>query len=327
MTRMPRCIAIVLSIVVGALTVIQSRINGSLGFLLSDGLEAAWISFGVGLIAVGLCFCMSSRLRSTLPNVRAGLRPDANGHSVLRPWQLLGGLGGATFVAAQSQTVQYLGVAIFTVSIVAAQNASAIVADRLGLGPSGIQPVTARRAIAAGIATLGVFIAVYPQIGITGFSVAALVFALVAGALIAIQQAINARVAVTAGSPWTAGLANFIVGWAGLTFALGVEHLVTEQPLHSVPTPWAHPELWIGGLIGVGFIVGAAMAVPALGVLLFALLSISGQVGGALVSAVLFPQPQAPVTWWLLVGAAVTAGGVAVATLSRRSAQTSRVGG
>ena len=320
-THLPRSVAIPLSVCVGAATVVQSRINGHLGSLLSDGLEAAWVSFGVGLLVVVLIFCFSSTLRSTLPTLRSGLRKDSNGKSAIRPWQLLGGIGGATFVAAQSQTVQYLGVAVFTVSIVAAQNSSAIVVDRLGLGPAGVQFFTARRVIAAAIATLGVVIAVYPKIGITSFSITALAFALTAGALIAIQQAINGRVAVTAGSPWTAGLTNFVVGWLALTLALTIEHVVNGKPLHAIPAPWVHPELWIGGLIGIAFIVGAAMAVPTLGVLLFALLSIAGQVGGALLVDLVFPEPQAPITWWIVAGTAVTAGGVAVATLSKRRQQ------
>ncbi len=317
--HMPRRISLALSVGVGAATVVQSRINGRLGDLLDNGLLAAWLSFGVGLVALGLVFCCSSKLRSTLPRLRSGLRRDATGRSALRPWQLLGGIGGATFVAAQSQTVQYLGVAVFTVAIVAAQNVSAMIVDRIGLGPAGVQFVTARRVIAAGVATLGVVIAIYPRIGATSFSFLALLFALVAGAGIAVQQAINARVFVTAGSPWTAGLINFVVGWLALTLAVAIGHGVTQRQFHKLPAPWRHPDLWTGGLIGVAFIVGAAIAVATLGVLLFALLAIAGQVGAVLLIGILFPEPQAPVTWWVVVGTAVTALGVASATWNRNT--------
>ena len=46
-----------------------------------------------------------------------------------------GGLGGAMYVASQSITVATLGVALFTVCIVAGQTGNSLLVDRLGLGP------------------------------------------------------------------------------------------------------------------------------------------------------------------------------------------------
>ncbi len=314
---MPRPLAMVAAFTVGLLSVVQSRINGALGELLEDGLFAAWLSFTVGLLVVGVIVLAVPNQRATLAKVRSALQPDSTGHRQLRSWQLLGGLGGATFVAAQGATVQFLGVAIFTVAVVAGQNANSLVVDRLGLGPAGMQAFTWRRAIAALIATAGVAVAVSGRVSGTSFAVGALVFAFVAGALIAVQQAINGRVAASAGSPWTAGLANFTAGWLGLTLAVLIEHVLSGRGLTLPPSPLTHPVVWIGGLIGVAFIVVAASVVRTLGVLLFALLSIAGQVTGALVVELLYPAVNKPFSWTLVIGVLITGGAVALAAVGR----------
>lgn len=303
--------------IVGALTVGQSQINGELGQLMGDGVFAAWISFSVGLGCVLVVAIVLPSQRLALKRLRAALRPDPSNARALRPWMLLGGLGGATFVAAQGMTVQYLGVAIFTVAVVAAQNANSLVVDRVGLGPSGVQPITTQRIIAALVATVGVGIAVSSQLSGADFAVGPLILALVAGVLVAVQQAINGRVSGAAGSPWTAGLTNFTFGWLGLSLALLISHVVNPHGWAIPPVPWHSPVLWLGGFIGVAFIVVAAAVIHVLGVLLFALLSIAGQVSGALVVDFAFPQTGHPFSWTLVVGVLVTGVAVALAAVGR----------
>lgn len=300
------------SFAAAAATVAQSRINGELGVQLGNGIEAAWISFGVGLLAVGLVFLGRRSTRRSLSGVRASLRDG----SQLRPWHLLGGLGGASVVAAQSVTVQYLGVAIFTVAVVAGQTGNSLVVDAAGLGPHGASPISVRRVLAALLAIGGVGVAVSSRWDEADFAIWAVAFCVIAGCLIAIQQAINARVARAAGTPWTAGLVNFIVGFAGLSVVLVVFQLLTTTRFAALP--WDRPLLWVGGLIGVIFIVVAAAAVGPLGVLLFALLTIAGQITGALVLDVLFPAPGSSFSWMLVIGCLIVGAGVALASVSDR---------
>ena len=149
-----RATAMVAAVVVSALTVVQSRINGQLGKELDDGILAAWISFVIGLVAIVVIVVASKRHRKAVGVLRDAVRKKPGRGRLIAPWELLGGLGGATFVAAQSTTVQYLGVAVFTVAVVAAQNANSLVVDRVGLGPAGVQAITSRRVVAAIIATI-----------------------------------------------------------------------------------------------------------------------------------------------------------------------------
>lgn len=317
MSKTLRSLASVGAFVVGLLVVLQSRINGALGELLDDGLLAAWISFSVGLVIAVVIVLAIPRQRATLATLKQSLRPSAGGKPVLKHWHLLGGIGGATLVAAQGLTVQYLGVAIFTVGIVAGQNASSLVVDRVGLGPAGVQRATPRRIIAAIIATVGVAIAVASQSTGGSLQVMALILVLTAGAMVAVQQAINARVREAARSPWTAALVNFVVGWVALTLAVGLFHVLSQGGFDGPPAPWNQPVLWLGGIIGVTFIVVAAVAVPVLGVLLFGLLSIAGQITGALVVDLLFPTPGTAFSWTLVVGVLITGSAVVLAALKR----------
>ena len=315
-----RVTAMVAAVGVSALTVVQSRINGQLGKDLNDGFLAAWISFGLGLIVITVIVLSSSKHRAAIGVLRAATADKPGRGRLIHPWVLLGGIGGATFVAAQSTTVQYLGVAVFTVSVVAAQNANSLVVDRLGLGPAGVQAITSRRVIAAIIATFGVALAVSSRSGTGNFTFWALAFALFAGLLIAVQQALNGQVSATSGSPFVAALGNFIVGFAGLTIAVLAYQLLSPHEYGTLPSLLNEPWLYFGGLIGVLFIVVAASVVHTLGVLLFALLSVAGQMGGALLLDIVVHDPAQPVTWLLVVGVAITGAAVALAATAKKSA-------
>ena len=123
---------------VGGLTAIQSRANGSLADVLDSGLQAATISFCIGLLLTSIIVMSSAKLRLGVTRLRTAIRGRQIGH-----WELFGGFFGALFVLSQSLSVPVIGVALFSVALVSGQSASALIVDRLGLGPHGRQPVTA----------------------------------------------------------------------------------------------------------------------------------------------------------------------------------------
>ena len=129
----------------GLLLAVQSRINGALGARLGDGLETAVISFGVGLVGLVLWTACT-------PNARRGLRgvlQEVRSRGALRWWQCLGGVCGAYLVFSQGVSAGVLGLALFTVAVVAGQVISGLVVDRFGLGPAGPQRVTGARTVGA----------------------------------------------------------------------------------------------------------------------------------------------------------------------------------
>lgn len=309
--------ALALAFSVGALAAAQSRINGQLAIEVGDGLLAAVISFGSGLVLVLV-------ISLALPGPRRALRnalPEQLRSGGLRWWQLLGGLLGATFVAGQGLVVPLLGVALFTVLAVAGNTTSSMLTDRAGLGPGGRRPVTPRRVVAAIGTVLAVALAVSGRLSSGDLVLWAVVLALLAGAGTGVQPALNGQVAARTGEPLVATLGNFVVGTAGLLVALGIEHAVGHT-WRWPPAPWSSPILWLGGAIGAAFILSAAIVVRPLGVLLLSLLSTAGQLTGSLVSDLAFPTPGTVVGWQLVAGVVLTGAAVAFAAYRPRGALT-----
>jgi transporter family-2 protein len=296
---------------VGALTALQSRINGELASVTQSGLQAAVVSFGTGWVLLTVVLLASPSVRRGLISVRDGLRAGT-----LRWWQAVGGLLGGFFVAVQSATVPVIGVAIFTVAVVAGQVSNSIVVDRLGLGPAGRQAVTPARVMSAILAVAAVVIAVSDRLGggVEG-STLAVIAALIAGLAIAIQQAINGRVGAAARNAWTAAWVNFTLGTVMLGAALGLAWTFTDFDPGALPAgPWW---LYAGGTIGVLFIAAAAWVVQRLGVLLFALLTITGQLVGALLLDWLAPAEGVSFHLTLVFGVLLAGVAVAVGSLSQ----------
>jgi bacterial/archaeal transporter family-2 protein len=304
---------------VGGLVALQAHLNGRLAVELGAGAAgaavAALISFASGLLLL-CCLCGVSRparrgLRRVLGAVRTGR---------LRPWQLLGGTAGALLVVAQGVTVATIGVALFTVAVVAGQTSSAMVVDKVGAGPAGRRPVTPTRTAGAALAVFAVGLGVSERLyGAAALAPAALLLTalpLLAGVGVAWQQAFNGQVSVV-GGPFPAAWLNFLVGTALLTVFAAAALAATHGGVSAPPPTWW---LYAGGPIGVVFISAAAVLVRALGVLVFGLCAIAGQVVTALlVDLVLADLVLGPLT---VAGTLLTLAGVAVAAAPTRTMPT-----
>jgi transporter family-2 protein len=295
---------------VGGMMSVQSRINGQLSAALGSGLEAAVFSFGSGLILVLV-------LLAIVPSIRRGVAriPHAIRSGELAWWQILGGIFGGFFVAVQSAAVPFVGVAVFTVAVVAGQSTSSLFVDRAGLGPAGRVPITLTRVISAVVAILAVILAVANRLTDGHISVIPVVFAVIAGSLTAVQQATNGRVSRAASSPLSATFYNFVFGTTALAAAFGVSLAVAGGEASSLPSSplW----MYLGGVIGVAFIAIAAWAVPLVGVLRFALLSIAGQLTGAVLLDIFAPTSGTELGWNLFAGVLLAFVAVAIGSRSR----------
>jgi transporter family-2 protein len=302
--RMPVWLAIVFAIVCGAGVAVQSRINGELGRRLDDGFAAALISFGSGLVILSVALAVSPVGRRRLTRVRDALRTGE-----LPWWYVCGGAAGAFLVLSQGLTAAVLGVALFTVAIVAGQTVSGLVLDRVGLGPGGRRALTPARVTGAAIALVAVVWAVSAQLG---GSVPAwmLVLPLIAGLGIGWQQAVNGQVRVTARSALTATFINFVVGTAVLLVLMLVHSALVGWPRPLPPDPW----LYLGGAIGCVFIAGAALLVRITGVLVLGLATVAGQLIAALFLDALAPGAH-PIAWSTVGGTILALVAVAVASV------------
>jgi transporter family-2 protein len=275
--------------------------------LVGSGLEAALWSFGSGLILLTVLLLVNQRMRVGVGKVVKGLR----NHDFPR-WHILGGLLGGTFVGVQASVVPLIGVALFTVAVVAGQSSNALLVDRIGLGPAGVTAISPIRVLASALAVGGVIVAVSNRL--TGdVSLLPVLLAFFVGALIAIQQAINGRIGITAGNAFSSTWFNFVFGTSALLAASFTQVFWGEMQVSSLPSnSW-----WVysGGIVGVVYIAMSVWVVPKVGVLIFVLISVSGQLTGALVLDVVMPTSGTVITSTLFIGVGLTLMAVALSVL------------
>lgn len=307
-TRATFVLCVVTAVLAGTLTATQTRINGQLAVSLGDGTVAALISFGSGLVIVSVILAFSRNGRQGLRMLRRDVRSGGT------PWYLLtGGLSGAFFVMSQGLTAALLGVALFTMTCVAAQTVAAAAIDRFGLGGLDRRPVTALRTVASLLAVAAVIVSGVADVR-GDVPVLLLVFPLVAGALVGWQQAVNGHVRIVSGSAVTATFLNFVLGTAALALVVGVRLLMGEISVELPTEPW----LYVGGAIGVIFIGTSAVVVRVTGVLVLSLSTLCGQLIGAIALDLVTPvegHVLSPVT---VVGAVVTLFAVTLAVVATR---------
>ncbi|TDW21613.1 DMT family transporter [Kribbella kalugense] len=313
-TRQHHVVGLVSAFGIGMLVAVQSRLNGELGGILGDGIPAALISFGTGLLILLVATALVPPVRRALGRVWRTIRTPMRGYGGLRWWQCLGGLAGAFLVATQSITVSVIGVAVFLVAGVAGQAISSLVVDRLGFGPAGPQPLTAIRVVGALIALGAVALAVSGQLSHPNGLLLAVLPA-IGGVGTAVQQAINGRVARTA-SPdaygaVAAGVVNFLVGFAALLVVFLIDLAFRGAPRHLPSEPW----LYFGGACGVIFISAAAAVVRVVGVFVLGLGTIAGQLIASLFIDIFLPVADKPITTPVVAGTLLALVAVAVAAV------------
>ena len=144
-----------------------------------------------------------------------------------------------------------------------------------------------------------------------------LLVALAVGGLIPIQTAANSRLRASVGNkPVVPALISFS---SALLFAVVATTVLRGNPVpqFSADVPWWG---WLGGVMGVCFVLGNILLFPRLGALETVVLPILGQVVmGLLVDRFgLFGAPAMPVSWMRVLGATVVFAGIVVVLRSGR---------
>jgi transporter family-2 protein len=291
----------------------QARLNGELMGVVHNPAEVAFLNQGLQLIAATLIIVVSARRREALARSFRGLR---NGG--LRPWEILGGLGGAYFVAIQGVAATFVGVAAFTIAVVAGQTGMAAGVDRMGFGPFGRQNLTWMRVAAIVVAFFAVLIPTWSRLHSSpswGLALVA-VLSLAAGMASAVQIALNGRVAKYSGQPVVGAWANFALGALSVFVLVLIVHVLSGWQMAAVPSDkfW----LLVAPLFGLFFIIATAWAVQVLGVLLLALVAISGQLIGAFTLDLVVPTVGTVVNLALIVGIVLALCAAALAAFGRR---------
>ncbi len=291
----------------GVALAVQGRINGQLGHVLHDGVLAALISFGVGTVLLATAVAATPSARAGVVRLRNSVRGGR-----LRFWQCLGGACGAFLVTTQGITIATLGVAVFTIAVVAGQVVASLAVDRAGLGPADPQPVTLPRALGAALAVVAVVIAVSDHAAIEAGGLWWALLPAVAGLGLAWQAAVNGLVRVASDHIVVPTLVNFSVGTAALLLAALVDVSVRGLP-EALPAQWWY---YVGGPLGMITIMTAVAAVRYTGVLLLGLASVAGQLIGAVLLDVIVPTGGG-LTLATVLGTAITMVAVGIAAIRR----------
>jgi transporter family-2 protein len=284
---------------------LQNRINGELATRTGSALEAAAASFVVGLMILAIVMPFRWAAARQLWRARTRL------------WWWLGGLGGAFLVSTSSHAVPEIGVALVSVCLVAGTTAGGLLTDQFGLGPSGRHAAASWRFVGVAVVIAAVAIG---ALGQPGGSLKPLLFVLLfaAGAASAVQQAANGRLRVAADDAVVATFVSFVGGSLALVIAV----LATgEFSAGSFPSAaW----LYLGGPLGVAYIMIGAATVRALGVLRFVLGVVLGQLVAAVIIDAAWPAPNTSLRTATVIGAIVTIVGV---WLSGRDESPEGIGG
>ncbi|WIK81704.1 DMT family transporter [Micrococcus lylae] len=323
-----------LSLVAGAVTPLQGRVNSALSSAVADPILAALMSFSSGLAAMVLVTLLVPSGRRAASEVLPALR-----RGQVRWWYYSAGFIGACLVFTQSLTIPVIGVAVFTVAMVTGQVVGGMGVDRLGLTPAGVQRIGPRRLAGAALALAAVLVVVWPQLGETlggaantggagadagAAERAGLLWLLmaaipvVAGFGTSVQQVFNGRQSAAYGSPIPVTLINFLAG----TALLGLIYLgkaVVAGASGPLPAVWW---MYMGGPLGCVFIGVSALLVPRIGAFLTTLGLVAGQLLGSLLLDTVAPVDGAAVSAWTVVG---TLGALAAVVLASWSGGVKRV--
>lgn len=300
----------------GVMIALQARANGELSYRLDNAPQAALVSFSSGLFFITIYTIFSPKIKDGIKRLRGAVIS----REIPKIRLLAGSLGGA-FVALQTSVVPLIGVALYSVASIAGQSAVSLLVDRIGLTGGGVKLILPRRITAAFITVIAVLVSVIDKLEADNFQLFALLLALIAGALVGVQRALNGQINEYSQNSYTTSLLNFITGTSFLTLFIIILIALGRVELQPLPIgPW-----WIytGGVIGVIYIAATSLIVQHLGVLTFTLFSVGGQLIASLLLDIYSPTQGVSVSWYLVSGIAMTyigvlVGGVRQSRLARR---------
>jgi transporter family-2 protein len=303
-----------LAAISGLLIALQARANGELSHLIGNGVQAALVSFGSGLLIIAIVAVFSPSIKEGARNLKGAVA-----RKELPKWTLFAGALGGSFVAVQTHIVPLIGVAIYSVASIAGQTAASLVVDRIGLTGGGKKHITPRRIAAALVTVFAVFISVFDRLDGRDLSLFAVLLGCVAGAVVGVQRALNGQINEHSNQSFTTSFLNFFMGTTFLFVFLLI--LVAAGPTKFVPLPSGPWWIYTGGVLGVIYIAFTSTIVQHLGVLTFTLFSVGGQLVGSLLIDLYSPTDGVSISVYLVSGIVMTYFGVVVGGVNNSQAR------
>jgi transporter family-2 protein len=294
------------SFVAGGLLAVQAGANGQLSKTTGSPFAATLMQLSVGAAALVLIALLTGSLIA-LTELRYATW-----------WHALGGTASALYVVSTILLFPRLGAVVSVGLFIAGQMLASFVLDGYGLLGVPVQPIDAR--VVAGTAGVlgGTVAIVLGQRGALGELSAAklgwVVLALLAGAVLPVQGAVNGLLRADIGAPFTVGAVSFLVATLSMAAVLLLV-LALGQPKPELAglgdMPWWG---WLGGLVGAFYVTAVFTAIPVIGTAATVGLTVAGQqIASLFVDGYgWFRLPVRPVSRLRLAGVLVVLAGVAL---------------
>jgi transporter family-2 protein len=209
-----------------------------------------------------------------------------------------------------------IGIAAFTVTLVAGSAVAAIVIDATGLGPDGKVAVTPLRLVGAAVLVVAVGIVAFGKGGFGGLAAAAvlgLAVALLTGVLVALQTAMTGALVQASRAVVVPMLIAFLAG----AIVLPLVRVFLGPLALPAEVPWVY---LVAGPLAVVFVSTTALLAGRMSLLLLSAAIVIGQTLGAIAIDLVFPTPAGRPGIPAAVGVALAiAAVVVIAFASRRT--------
>lgn len=259
-----------LSLAAGGLLAVQAGANAQLS-------KATGSPFAATTIQVVL-----AALLLLIVAIATGTAAAFGGLRAVPWWHAIGGVATALYVASTILVFPRLGAVVAVGLFIAGQMLASLGLDSFGL--LGVPQQAPKPATLIGTAAVlvGVVAIVFGQKGATkelsGSKLGWMLLALVAGAVLPVQGAINGLLRHDLGAPFVVGTISFAVATLSMIAVLLVTLLLMDDArpqLGGLRTmPWWG---WIGAICGATYVTTVFVAIPAIGTAATVGLTVAGQ--------------------------------------------------
>ncbi|WVT75626.1 DMT family transporter (plasmid) [Sinorhizobium chiapasense] len=299
-----------LALVAGGLLAVQAGANAQLSKAVGSPFVATTLqlAIGTGLLVLVALFTGTLAVLATVPQAKW--------------WHLVGGTASAVYVVSTIVLFPRLGAVVSVGLFIAGQMLASLALDSFGL--LGVVQTGLRVGAAIGtlVVLIGVGMIVFGQGGkdkIEADKLGWIALALVAGAVLPVQGAVNALLRHDlGGAPFAAGAISFFVATLAmatvLLLALAGQKIPRPNIVGVQAMPWWG---WLGGLAGATYVTTVFTAIPVIGAAAAVGFTVAGQqVASVFVDRYgLFRLSQRPVSGLRLAGVLLLLAGVVLIKL------------
>lgn len=299
-----------LALVAGALLAVQAGANAQLSKATGSPFAATTLQLSVGTALLAGLTILTGALGAL------ALLPHATW------WHLVGGTASAFYVVSTILLFPRLGAVVSVGLFIAGQMLASLVLDTGGLLGVAPHPLTYSSMIGAMAVFVGAAVIVAGQAGLSSISTGNLgwiVLALLAGAVLPIQGAVNALLrADLQGAAAAVGVVSFLIATLAMVAASVVALALPDTPRPTLDGVSAMPWWgWLGGFAGAIYVTTVFTALPVIGAAATVGLTVAGQqVASVFVDKFgWFRLPKRPVSGIRLLGVGLLLAGVAAMKL------------